>query len=85
MAVDIVAVSKSLIKRQAKYIKQQNKARHARAQRPLVVGEECYHFISKDEWKLCVITEARDTGKSYDIIRVGKTPEEENPFETKKL
>ena len=44
ISVDLNAVRQHLIQLQAKYIKQHDKARRARSQRALVIGEEVYHL-----------------------------------------
>ena len=66
--VDLVAVHQSLIALQAKYTKNYNRARWAKTQQSLVIGEEVYFLSAKDEWQIGTVTGIRDTGKSYDIL-----------------
>ena len=47
--VDVVAVHQSLIAMQAKYSKSHHKARHAKNQQALVIGEEVYFLSGKNE------------------------------------
>ena len=66
--VDIVAVRQSLVALQVKYTKNHVKARCARAQWALVIGEEIYFLSAKDEWQIGTVTGTRDTRRSYDIV-----------------
>ena len=67
-SVDLTAVRQHLIALQAKYIKAHDKARRARSQRPLVIGEEVYHLTSGNNWVISTVSGTRDTGRSYDIL-----------------
>ena len=58
---------------QAKYIKQHDKARRARSQRALVIGEEVYHLSTGNNWVISIITGTRDSGRSYDVLTEGGT------------
>ena len=69
--VDIVVVHQSLIALQAKYIKNDDKARCARAQQALVIGEEVYYLTSNNKWQIGTGSGIRDTSRCYDIL-VGK-------------
>ena len=81
--VDIVAVRDSLIALQAKYIKNHDKARWARSQKQLVTGEEIYYLTSNDKWLMGIVTGARDTGRSYDILTGDSTSLRRNRFHLK--
>ena len=67
------AVHQHLIQLQAKYIKQHDKARQARSQRALVIGEEVYHLTSGNNWVIGIVSGTRDSGRSYDILTEGGT------------
>ena len=67
-SVHITAVHATLISLQAKYIKQNDNARHARSQRPLVVGEHVYHLTSNNNWLTFTVTGTQNSGRSYDIM-----------------
>ena len=73
ISVDLKAVRQHLIQLQAKYIKQHDKARRARSQRALVIGEEVYHLSSGNNWVIGIITGTRDSGRSYDVLTEGGT------------
>ena len=73
ISVDLNAVRQHLIQLQAKYIKQHDKARWARWQRALVIGEEVYHLTSGNNWVIDIISGTRDSGRSYDILTEGGT------------
>ena len=62
-----------LIHLQAKYIKQQDKARQAWSQRALAIGEEVYHLSTGNNWVISIISGTRDSGRSYDILTEGGT------------
>ena len=47
--VDVVAVHQSLIALQAKYTKSYDKARQAKDQQALLIGEEVYFLSGKDQ------------------------------------
>ena len=66
--VDLNSVHQSLIALQAKYTKSQDKARRAKTQRALVIGEEVYFLSGKNEWQIGTITGTTDTGRSYNIL-----------------
>ena len=67
-SVDLTAVHQHLISLQAKYIKHHDKARWARSQRPLVIGEEVYHSTSGNNWVNGTVSGTQDSGRSYDIL-----------------
>ena len=73
ISVDLNAIHQHLIQLQAKYIKQHDKARRARSQRALVIGEEVYHLSAGNNWVIGTITGTRDSGRSYDILTEGGT------------
>ena len=73
ISVDLNAVHQHLIQLQAKYIKQHDKARRARSQRALVIGEEVYHLSTGNNWVIGIISGTRDSGRSYDILTEGGT------------
>ena len=73
ISVDLNAVCQHLIQLQAKYIKQHDKARQARSQRTLVIGEEVYHLSAGNNWVIGIITGTRDSGRSYDVLTDGGT------------
>ena len=73
ISVDLNAVCQHLIQLQAKYIKQHDKARRARSQRALVIGEEVYHLSTGNNWVISIISGTRDSGRSYDILTEGGT------------
>ena len=66
--VDLTAVHQSLIALQAKYTKSYDKARCAKTQQALVIGEEVYFLSGKDQWQIGTVTGTRDTERSYDIL-----------------
>ena len=66
--VDLTAVCQSLIALQAKYTKSHDKARQAKTQRALVIGEEVYFLSGKNEWQIGIVTGTIDTGRSYNIL-----------------
>ena len=66
--VDVVAVRQSLIALQVKYTKSYDKARQAKIQQALVIGEEVYFLSGKNQWQIGTVTGTRDTGRSYDIL-----------------
>ena len=73
ISVDLNAVRQHLIQLQAKYIKQHDKARRARSQRALVIGEEVYHLSAGNNWVIGIISGTRDSGRSYDVLTEGGT------------
>ena len=73
ISVDLNAVRQHLIQLQAKYIKQHDKARRARSQRALVIGEEVYHLSTGNNWVIGIISGTRDSGRSYDVLTEGGT------------
>ena len=73
VSVDLTAVRQHLIQFQAKYIKQHDKARRARSQRALVIGEEVYHMTTGNNWVIGIISGTRDSGRSYDVLTEGGT------------
>ena len=73
VSVDLNAVRQHLIQLQAKYIKQHDKARRARSQRALVIGEEVYHLSTGNNWVIGIISGTRDSGRSYDVLTEGGT------------
>ena len=73
ISVDFNAIRQHLIQLQAKYIKQHDKARRARSQRALVIGEEVYHLSTGNNWVIGIITGTRDSGRSYDVLTEGGT------------
>ena len=66
--MDLVAACQSLIAWQAKYTKNYDKARQAKTQQSLVIGEEVYFLSVKYKWQICTVTGSRDTGRNYDIL-----------------
>ena len=66
--VDLTAVCQSLIALQAKYTKSHDKAKRAKDQRALVIGEEVYFLSEKNEWQIGSVTGTTDTGRSYNIL-----------------
>ena len=66
--VDLTAVRQSLIALQAKYTKSHDKAKRAKTQQVLVIGEEVYFFSGKNEWQIGIVTGTTDTGRSYNIL-----------------
>ena len=66
--VNLTAVHQLLNLLQAKYIRNHDKARRARAQRPLVTGEEVYHSTAANNWVIAIVTGSRYSGRSYDIL-----------------
>ena len=66
--VDLNTVRQSLIALQAKYTKSHDKARWAKTQRALVIGEEVYFLSGKNEWQIGIVTGTTDTGRSYNIL-----------------
>ena len=73
ISVDLNAVRQHLIQLRANYIKQHDKARQARSQRALVIGEEVYHLSTGNNWVISIISGTRDSGRSYDILTEGGT------------
>ena len=73
ISVDLNPVRQHLIQLQAKYIKQHDKARRARSQRALVIGEEVYHLSTGNNWVIGIISGTRDSGRSYDVLTEGGT------------
>ena len=73
ISVDLNAVRQHLIQLQAKYIKQHDKARRARSQRALVIGEEVYHLTTGNNWVISIISGTRHSGRSYDVLTEGGT------------
>ena len=66
--VDLTVVHQSLIALQAKYTKSHDKAKQAKTQRALVIGEEVYFLSGKNEWQIGTVTGTTDTGRSYNIL-----------------
>ena len=66
--VDLTVVHQSLIALQAKYTKSHDKAKRAKTQRALVIGEEVYFLSGKNEWQIGIVTGTTDTGRSYNIL-----------------
>ena len=66
--VDLTAVHQSLIALQAKYTKSHDKAKQAKTQQALVIGEEVYFLSGKNEWQIGIVTGTTDTGRSYNIL-----------------
>ena len=66
--VDLTVVHQSLIALQAKYTKSHDKAKRAKTQRALVIGEEVYFLSGKNEWQIGIVTGSTDTGRSYNIL-----------------
>ena len=66
--VDLTAVCQSLIALQAKYTKSHDKAKWAKTQQALVIGEEVYFLSGKNEWQIGIVTGTTDTGRSYNIL-----------------
>ena len=77
--VNLTAVHQSLIALQAKYTKSHDKAKQAKTQRALVIGEEVYFLSGKNEWQIGIVTGTTDTGRSYNNLtdRQGYITEEE--------
>ena len=67
-AVDLTVVRQSLIALQAKYTKSHDKAKWAKTQQALVIGEEVYFLWGKNEWQIGIVTGTTDTGRSYNIL-----------------
>ena len=67
-SVDLNSVLQSLIALQAKYTKSHDKARQAKTQQTLVIGEEVYFLSGKNEWEIGTITGTTDTWRSYNIL-----------------
>ena len=53
---------------QAKYTKSHDKAKQAKTQRALVIGEEVFFLSGKNEWQIGIVTGTTDTGRSYNIL-----------------
>ena len=66
ITVDLNSVCQSLIALQAKYTKSHDKARQE--QQTLVIGEEVYFLLGKNEWQIGTITGTTDTGRSYNVL-----------------
>ena len=66
--VDLTIVCQSLIALQAKYTKSHDKAKRAKTQQALVIGEEVYFLSGKNEWQIGIVTGTTDTGRSYNIL-----------------
>ena len=66
--VNLTAVRQSLIALQAKYTKSHDKAKQAKTQRALVIGEEVYFLSGKNEWQIGIVTGITETGRSYNIL-----------------
>ena len=66
--VDVVAVHQSLIALQAKYSKGHDKAKQAKDQQALVIGEEVYFLSGKNEWQIGMVSGTTDTRKSYNVL-----------------
>ena len=66
--VDLTVVPQSLIALQAKYTKSHDKAKQAKTQQALVIGEEVYFLSGKNEWQIGIVTGTTDTGRSYNIL-----------------
>ena len=66
--IDLTVVHQSLIALQAKYTKSHDKAKWAKTQRALVIGEEVYFLSGKNEWQIDIVTGTTDTGRSYNIL-----------------
>ena len=66
--VDLTVVRQSLIALQAKYTKSHDKAKPAKTQQALVIGEEVYFLSGKNEWQIGIVTGTTDTGRSYNIL-----------------
>ena len=61
--VDLVAVHQSLNALQAKYTKSHDKAKQAKDQRALVIGEEVYFLSGKNKWQIGTVTGTTDWEK----------------------
>ena len=72
-SVDLTAVHQHLIALQARYIKSHDKARSARSQRALVIGEEVHYLTAGNNWVIGTVSGTRDSGRSYDILTQGGT------------
>ena len=66
--VDLTVVRQSLIALQAKYTKSHDKAKQAKTQRALVIGEKVYFLSGKNEWQIGIVTGTTHTGRSYNIL-----------------
>ena len=66
--VDLTVVRQFLIALQAKYTKSHDKAKRAKTQRALVIGEEVYFLSGKNEWQIGIVTGTTDTGRNYNIL-----------------
>ena len=66
--VDLTAVRQSLIALQTKYTKSHDKAKQAKDQQALVIGEEVYFLSGKNEWQIGTVTGTTDTGRSYNVL-----------------
>ena len=66
--VDVVVVCQSLIALQTKYSKSHDKARRAKDQFALVIGEEVYFLSGKNEWQIGTVIGTTDTGRSYNVL-----------------
>ena len=64
--VDLNSFHQSLIALQAKYTKSHDKAKQAKTQWKLVIGEEVYFLSGKNEWQIGTITGTTDTGRRYN-------------------
>ena len=60
---DVVTVHQSLIALQAKYFKSHDKARRAKDQQALVIGEEVYFLSGKNEWQIGTVIGTTDREK----------------------
>ena len=66
--VDLTVVHQSLIALQAKYTKCHDKAKRAKTQWALVIGEKVYFLSGKNEWQIGIVTGTTDTWRSYNIL-----------------
>ena len=66
--VDLTVGCQSLIALQAKYTNNHDKAKRAKTQRALVIGEEVYFLSGKNEWQIGIVSGTTDTGRSYNIL-----------------
>ena len=66
--VDLTVVHQSLIALQTKYTKSHDKAKKAKTQQVLVIGEEVYFLSGKNEWQIGIVTGTTDTERSYNIL-----------------
>ena len=62
------ALRQSLIALQAKYTTSHDKAKQAKTQWALVISEEVYFLLGKNEWQIGTVTGTTDTGRSYNIL-----------------